>query len=139
MKTILIFIFILFQITHGNAETLFTKKTLVNLSLTATDNGSGMAWMVFSNDGGNWSFPEPYSKIKKNWDLAVYGGNNEPGTKTVYVRFCDIAGNWSDPITQKVILYPDMGCDADNNGIINIDDVYCLFRQIMGKEGCSYH
>jgi hypothetical protein len=90
------------------AQPGYTNAKTVTLNLSATDNGSGMgagAEMRFSNDGQNWSAAEAFAATKQNWDLTANGGGTADGTKTVYVRFKDIAGNWSDDeIKTSIIL-----------------------------------
>lgn len=78
-----------------------TDSRSVALTLSADDTGSGMeegAQMKFSNDESSWSTPESYSTTKQ-WTLT--SGN---GTKTVYVKFKDAAGNWSDSINDTITL-----------------------------------
>jgi hypothetical protein len=62
----------------------------VQLHLQAQDGQSGMAGgqMRFSNDGANWSVPQPYAE-SASWTLSA-----GEGAKTVYARFADAAGNW---------------------------------------------
>jgi hypothetical protein len=73
----------------------------VQLSLSATDQVSGMGasarfpfhqggLMQFSNDGKTWSEIRPYSQTS-SWTLS----NNN----TVYARFRDRDGNWSDVVS----------------------------------------
>ena len=73
----------------------------VTLTLSASDGGSGMgsssrfpfegaALMQFSNDGSTWSEVRVYS-VSSSWTLA--------GMLTVYARFRDCDGNWSDPVS----------------------------------------
>ncbi len=71
-----------------NSGASSTASLNVNLSLWAGDAGSGVSQMQFSNDSVNWSAPETYA-VSKNWTLA-----SGEGTKTVYARFSDNAGNW---------------------------------------------
>ena len=61
------------------------------------DMGAG-AQMQFSNDNFTWSDPENYATTK-NWTLS-----SGDGTKTVYVKFKDAAGNWSDVFSDTIIL-----------------------------------
>jgi parallel beta-helix repeat protein len=95
----------------------YTNSKLVTLVISATDDGSGMgsgAQMMFSNDGLNWSVPEPFATIKTGWDLTAYGGGEEDGQKTVYLKLKDSAGNWStDEITASIILE----LDTDGDGM----------------------
>jgi hypothetical protein len=78
----------------------YTTSLQVTLNLQAQDysGGSGVSQMRLSNDGSTWSNPEPYVTTK-NWTLST--GN---GTKTVYVKFSDAAGNWSTPYQCSIIL-----------------------------------
>ena len=55
--------------------------------------------MSFSNDGFQWSDPEPYSTAKL-WTLTP-----EEGTKTVYAQFRDAAGNWMAVPAEDYIMY----------------------------------
>ncbi len=86
-----------------NNNTQYTNTTFVTLNLSAQDNsgGSGMgagARMQFSNDNKTWPSPETYT-ITKAWTLA-----SGDGTKTVYVKFKDAAGNWSQAYSDAIIL-----------------------------------
>ncbi|MFH1354654.1 MAG: SpvB/TcaC N-terminal domain-containing protein [Candidatus Omnitrophota bacterium] len=76
----------------------YTDSTLVALDLSATDSGSGVSQMQFSNDGSSWLAPEAYS-TNKAWVLE-----SADGTKTVYVKFSDVAGNWSNAVTDTIVL-----------------------------------
>jgi hypothetical protein len=54
--------------------------------------------MEFSNDNAVWSTPEDYN-TSKMWTLS-----SGDGLKTVYVKFQDGAGNWSDAISDSITL-----------------------------------
>jgi hypothetical protein len=89
---------------HGtisiNNNSSYTDSSEVVLTLSVEDEQSGMgagAQMQFSNDGDNWSFPEPYSTIKK-WKLS-----EGVGEKTVYGKFKDAAHNWSGVISDSIM------------------------------------
>ncbi len=82
-------------IDRGHA---YANSTTVALSLTCSDNASGCAYMKFSNDNATYSSPEPYS-ASKTWTLL-----SGDGTKTVYVKFQDGAGNWSTYYTDTITL-----------------------------------
>jgi hypothetical protein len=93
----------------------FTNTNAVTLNLSATDTGSGMgpgAQMQFSNDNSTWSTPEAYATTK-SWTLT--SGN---GIKTVYVKFKDVAGNWSGAYSDTIILDTTLptGTISINNG-----------------------
>ncbi|MDP2905507.1 MAG: SpvB/TcaC N-terminal domain-containing protein [Candidatus Omnitrophota bacterium] len=83
-----------------NNATQYTNSTTVTLSLSAQDNtgGSGLAQMHFSNDGTNFSAAENYSSAK-TWALSPGDGQ-----KTVYVKFSDQAGNWSQAYISNITL-----------------------------------
>ena len=55
--------------------------------------------MSFSNDGIQWSDPEPYTTAKL-WTLT-----SGEGTKTVYAQFRDAAGNWMPAPAEDHIMY----------------------------------
>ncbi len=77
------------SININNGAT-YAGVTNVNLNLSATDTLSGVAQMQFSNNNINWSALEPYATVKSNWVMS-----SGDGTKTVYVRYRDNAGNVS--------------------------------------------
>jgi len=83
-----------------NNDSQYTKSTTVTLTLSAEDNpgGSGLSQMQFSNDGVTWSTLETYSTTK-TWTL-----DSTEGTKTVYVKYKDVAGNWSAGFSDTITL-----------------------------------
>ena len=81
-----------------NDDATYTNSTSVTLSLSGSDATSGVAQMCFSNDGTNWSDWESYD-TSKAWTLA-----SGDGTKTVYVKYQDNAGNVSTPYTDTITL-----------------------------------
>ena len=97
-------------INNGNQ---YTSLSTVTLSLSATDPGSGVSQMRFSNDGTTWSAWEPYA-TSKTWALAPGSGS-----KTVYVQFKDNAGNISTSYTGVVVLDadPPTGSIVINGGV----------------------
>jgi hypothetical protein len=70
----------------------------VTLFLSASDGGSGVYQMRFSNDGSSWSSWEAYG-VSKTWTLS-----SEDGTKTIYVQYKDNVGNVSGNVTDTIIL-----------------------------------
>ena len=66
-----------------------TESVTVALNLSASDSESGVSQMQLSNNNAEWSIPEAYTTIK-SWTLS-----DGVGTKTVYVKYRDGAGNWS--------------------------------------------
>ena len=77
------------SINKGAAK---TKSRTVTLSLAATDNagGSGVSEMCVSNAAASCTAWQPYS-ASRSWKLK----GTTAGTKTVYVRYKDKAGNVS--------------------------------------------
>ncbi|MCX5668413.1 MAG: putative Ig domain-containing protein, partial [Candidatus Omnitrophica bacterium] len=81
---------------NNGAATATSLNTTLNLS--AADGLSGVYQMQFSNDSTTWSAPEAYA-VTKSWALP-----SGDGTKTVYARFQDKAGNWSTVYSDSIIL-----------------------------------
>lgn len=81
-----------------NAGASATKTTAVTLTLSATDNSGAVAQMQCSNDGTTFSTPEAYATTK-TWTLT-----SGEGTKTVWAKFKDAAGNWSAAVSDTIVL-----------------------------------
>ena len=81
-----------------NAGATHTTSASVTLTLSATDNSGTVSQMQFSNDNTTYAAPEAYAATKA-WTLTA-----GDGTKTVYVKFKDAAGNWSAPVNDTIQL-----------------------------------
>ncbi|WP_298438780.1 chitobiase/beta-hexosaminidase C-terminal domain-containing protein [Geobacter sp.] len=81
-----------------NAGAATTNNTSATLTLTCTDNAGGCAQMQFSNNNSSWSTPEAYASTKV-WTLTATAG-----TRWVYVKFKDAAGNWSSAASDSIVL-----------------------------------
>lgn len=82
-----------------NNGTAYTSTTAATLTLNATDaGGSGLAQLSLSNDGTTWSNWQAYATIMP-WTLAA-----GEGTRTVYARFRDGAGNISATRSDSIVL-----------------------------------
>jgi len=81
-----------------NNGAVYTNAAAVTLKLTCADAGSGCSKMKFSNNNSTWSAEENYA-ASKAWTLT--SGN---GTKTVYVKYKDVIGNWSGSYSDTIIL-----------------------------------
>lgn len=81
-----------------NTNASATNNPAVSLTLSATDDLGTVSQMRFSNDNVTYSAPEAYATTKA-WTLA-----SGDGTKTVYVKFSDVAGNWSSPASATIVL-----------------------------------
>jgi len=89
-----------------NNEDAATNSAYVNLALSASDSTTGVQSMVISNDGvfdnEQW---EPFKTKKENWMLTPISG-----TRKVYVKFRDAAGNESgicNDTIELIIIAPD--------------------------------
>ncbi|MGE5599467.1 MAG: fibronectin type III domain-containing protein, partial [Bacteroidota bacterium] len=76
----------------------YANNPRVTLALSATDPDGKVVAMSFSNDGRIWSADEPYQAVKS---YTLPGGD---GLKRIYARFRDRAGNYSDPVSDGIIL-----------------------------------
>ncbi len=90
-----------------NADDPFTTNPAVTLTLAATNNGSGLSQMQFSDDDQTWSAPEPFA-ITKTWTLPVsaedYPTNMNTVLKTVYVRVQYGDGTWSKAFSDGIVF-----------------------------------
>jgi len=73
-----------------------TGKRTVTLDMLASDASSGLDSMAFSNDGVFYSDWEPFN-ASKVWDLS-----KATGTKVVYFKVRDKAGNEALPVTSSI-------------------------------------
>jgi subtilisin family serine protease len=78
----------------------------VQLTIAATDAGSGVAQMRFSNNGTLWSPWESFSASRPAWDLRLYGGSDTPGMKRIRGEVRDSAGNRSPVFTDSITYAP---------------------------------
>ena len=76
-----------------------TKATTVTLNLAASDAGSGMGEMRFSNDSINWSAWTDYAATRPGWVLPA-----TDGTKTVWAQFRDNVGNTATAVSDTIVL-----------------------------------
>ena len=75
-----------------------TNSTTVSLTVSCADTGSGCAQMAFSNDNVTYSTARTYA-TQTSWTLT-----SGSGSKTVYAKFSDVAGNWSPAFTGTILL-----------------------------------
>ena len=78
-----------------NSGAVLTTNRSVALGLAASDSGSGVSQMRFSNDNSGWGNWEIYA-ADKEWILA-----SGDGTKAAYVQFKDNAGNASSSFSDS--------------------------------------
>ncbi|MEI6153463.1 MAG: hypothetical protein WCQ90_05190 [Deltaproteobacteria bacterium] len=75
-----------------------TSSANVTLQFSATDSNGVSRMMVGNTSGFSGATEEDYAE-KKSWALSP-----GDGTKTVYVKFKDSLGNWSDAYTASIVL-----------------------------------
>ena len=71
-----------------NGGAPWTDSLAATLTLSASDAGSGISQMRFSNDSSSWSAWQDYA-TSASWALA----SGADGTRTVFAQFSDKAGN----------------------------------------------
>jgi hypothetical protein len=83
-----------------NNASKYTNSGYLELTLAATDSGSGLSEMAFSTDNRNWTRWE-----KVNTTTIFYlSGSSFVGEKFVYFKVSDRAGNIGEPICDSIIL-----------------------------------
>jgi hypothetical protein len=102
-----------FTINGGAAA---TTSASVTLSITATDNRSGVTEMSFANDGTTWGGWLPFAPTA-TWTLT-----SGDGPKTVSARVRDRDGNISPVATANIAL--DAAAGTDDGVSINQGAVY---------------
>jgi hypothetical protein len=75
----------------------YTSSEIVVVNVPAADDGSGVDRVALSNDGVTWT-TRPYAPTQ-SWALPT--GN---GSRTVFVKWGDAAGNWSAVTTDTIVL-----------------------------------
>jgi glucose/arabinose dehydrogenase len=83
-------------VISGGAAVTNTRS--VTLTLAASDALGPVAQMRFSNSGTSFSGTRAYATTT-TWTLS-----SGAGTKTVYVQFRDVAGNWSSATSSDTIV-----------------------------------
>jgi hypothetical protein len=89
-----------------------TGKRTVTLNMLASDAISGVDSMAFSNDGVFFSDWEPFN-TSKFWDLS-----KAAGTKTVYFKVRDKAGNEATPVTSSIKYAIPVTAGQDNSFLL---------------------
>jgi hypothetical protein len=83
---------------HGGVTVVITEA--IQVDATSTDgDGTGVAVIALSNDGTTWSEIPDVPGQQLLWSLGP-----GDGLRTVYARWRDRAGNWSDTQTATVML-----------------------------------
>lgn len=104
------------SVDDGDDTTTVPLVIIDNISAADATSGMGLgAQMRFSNNGVTWSGSEAYAGVRAGWDVTAedFGGTPFGGLKTVYVRFRDVAGNWSDIFQDDIVYDPQLTLLAD--------------------------
>lgn len=75
----------------------YSKTAALTISVAASDGGSGLAKVALSNDGTNWT-TRTYG-ASQSWTLPATNG-----TRRVYAKWQDKAGNWSAAKSDTIVL-----------------------------------
>ena len=86
-----------------NSGAASTNSAASTLTLSSTDATSGIFQMQFSCDNSTYSSLQAYA-VSATWNLVTGSGcTTSQGNKTVFVRFRDVAGNTSSPISGTIV------------------------------------
>jgi|GEM_PF-5802056 len=86
-------------------STGYSASAVVSITANASDTGSGLGFLRFSNDGILWSPWRTFATVS-SWDItdARFGGTAQDGLKCVFVQFKDSAGNVSEAAQGTITL-----------------------------------
>lgn len=76
----------------------YTSDSEVSLSLSASDNGAGIEYMQFSEDGGPWSDGIAYS------DTHIFDLYSIDGERSITLRVRDYSLKYSNTVTDTIFL-----------------------------------
>ncbi len=79
------------------AGVALTRTVSVTVAVPASDAISGTTQVALSNDGATWTV-RPFA-ASQSWTLPATNG-----TRTVWAKWADGAGNWSAPKTDTIVL-----------------------------------
>jgi len=115
-----------------NDDATYTTSVNVKLMMKAMDPdpASGVYAMQFSDDGQKWSDWEPYQPSKA---YTLPAGD---GTKTVYFRVNDKAGNIADMASDSIIL-DTAGPVITNVRVVGITDISATITWTTNEESDS--
>jgi len=82
-----------------NAGAVYTNNPAVILALSCASAAGDCTEMQISDSSGNWTNEAEVFTTVKTWTLL-----SGDGTKTVYVKFKDSAGTWSNAYQDSIIL-----------------------------------
>lgn len=80
-----------------------TGGTRVRVTVTAQDDNSGLSSVQLSNDGSDWTDVTTMSGRSDSKTVEWKLDGTSYGTKTVFARVKDVAGNWSAPASARIL------------------------------------
>jgi hypothetical protein len=96
-----------------------TNNQNVQLTLNAVDDTSGLNQMSFSTDGSTWSVWESFNQMKS------YNLEDGDGTKTIYYKVSDNAGNIAEVVMAAITLNTTpLIIDSDDDGYPDNEDAF---------------
>lgn len=113
-----------------------TTSMYVTLSLTASDEVSGITGMLISNEEFSGYVQEPFTALREFWGL-----NPVRGIQRVYVKFIDGAGNISEPVSDDIelaLLAPETLITSGPAGVTPARDAAFTFQCPEGNCLFSY-
>ncbi len=112
-----------------------TTTNMVTLNISAGDDVTSAAYLMLSNDGVfDTEVWESYTSLRKNWALPAING-----TRKVYARLKDQAGNFSEAFFDEiklVITAPDTSILSGPSGLTELADAQFGFRASL--EDCQF-
>lgn len=101
----------------------YTNDATPTLTLSATDSLSGLGEMAFSCDGNNWSSYVTYTTNYDSFNMTTSTGcTTTNGTKTIYAKFKDNAGNESASVSDSTSYDSSAPDEPEGLEVESVDD-----------------
>lgn len=104
--SLIVLLFCLIGPGLAGGEAPYVNTRLITVQITAKDTGSGVAKIEFSDDGKTWSEVDAFT-VEGQTEVSIEGQievSEGDGSKEIWVRFQDGAGNLMDPIKVDLVL-----------------------------------
>ena len=101
----------------------YTNDATPTLTLSATDSLSDLGEMAFSCDGNNWSSYVTYTTNYDSFNMTTSTGcTTTNGTKTIYAKFKDNAGNESASVSDSTSYDSSAPDEPEGLEVESVDD-----------------